>query len=136
MTDIIFVVYINLCFPINRDSEYYYFDSPWLALVKTSTMFVGELEFSDIPIDALASDGSLFGPIVGYLFLLAFVFLIVVVLMNLLNGLAVSDTGIIREKAEIVSAISRVETISYIESLLLGDPFDFLSNWPVISWIR
>jgi hypothetical protein len=56
--------------------------------------------------------------------------------MNLLNGLAVSDTGIIREKAEIVSAISRVETISYIESLLLGDPFDFLSNWPVISWIK
>ena len=60
----------------------------------------------------------------------------VVVLMNLLNGLAVSDTGMIREKAEVVSAISRVETISYIESLLLGDPFDFLSNWPLISWIR
>ena len=56
--------------------------------------------------------------------------------MNLLNGLAVSDTGMIREKAEVVSAVSRVETISYIESLLLGDPFDFLSNWPVISWIR
>ena len=56
--------------------------------------------------------------------------------MNLLNGLAVSDTGMIREKAEVVSAISRVETISYIESLLLGDPFDFLSNWPLISWIR
>jgi hypothetical protein len=32
----------------------------------------------------------------SYLFLLAFVFLIIVVLMNLLNGLAVSDTGIIR----------------------------------------
>ena len=50
--------------------------------------------------------------------------------MNLLNGLAVSDTGMIREKAEVVSAVSRVETISYIESLLLGDPFDFLSNVP------
>jgi hypothetical protein len=42
-----------------------------------------------------------------------------VVLMYLLNCLAVSDTGIIREKAEIVSASSRVRTISYIESLLL-----------------
>ena len=60
----------------------------------------------------------------------------VVVLMNLLNGLAVSDTGMIREKAEVVSAVSRVETISYIESLLLGDPFGFLSNWPVVSWLR
>jgi hypothetical protein len=33
--------------------------------------------------------------VLGYLFLLAFVFLIVVVLMNLLNGLAVSDTAAI-----------------------------------------
>ena len=27
-----------------------FFDSPWLALAKTSAMFVGELEFSDLPI--------------------------------------------------------------------------------------
>ena len=27
-----------------------FFGSPWLALVKTSTMFVGELEFADLPI--------------------------------------------------------------------------------------
>ena len=31
--------------------NYIFFDSPWLSLVKTSTMFVGELEFSDIPVD-------------------------------------------------------------------------------------
>lgn len=50
--------------------------------------------------------------------------------MNLLNGLAVSDTSDIKAKAEIYSYISRVETISYMESTLLGDPFDFLSNVP------
>ncbi|TRY61746.1 hypothetical protein TCAL_09528 [Tigriopus californicus] len=111
--------------------EYQFFNYPWLALVKTSTMFVGEIEFSDIPIDL---EGNMTH--IGYLFLLAFIFLIVVVLMNLLNGLAVSDTGIIREKAQIVSAISRVETISYIESLMLGDPFDFLSNWPPFSFVK
>ena len=33
---------------------------------------------------------------VRYLVFIAFIFLIVVVLMNLLNGLAVSDTGLIR----------------------------------------
>eukprot|EP00095_Tigriopus_kingsejongensis_P000143 maker-scaffold188_size271682-snap-gene-1.26 protein:Tk00143 transcript:maker-scaffold188_size271682-snap-gene-1.26-mRNA-1 annotation:"transient receptor potential cation channel protein painless" len=111
--------------------SYEFFNSPWLALVKTSTMFVGEIEFSDIPI-------NLKGPLapIGYLFLLAFVFLIVVVLMNLLNGLAVSDTGLIQEEAEIVSYISRVETISYAESILLGDPFDFLSQWAPVSWAR
>merc|ERR1712107_335127 len=67
----------------------------------------------------------------AYAFFLAFIFLIVVVLMNLLNGLAVSDTNDIKGKAEIYSYISRVETISYMESVLLGDPFDFLSNVPV-----
>merc|ERR1712064_244117 len=83
-------------------------------------MFVGELEFSDIPINL---DSSLMP--LNYLFFLTFV-----VLMNLLNGLAVSDTGVIQEQAEIFSYLSRVETISYMESVLLGDPFDFLSNVP------
>lgn len=104
-----------------------YFNHPWLAMVKTTIMFVGEIEFGDLPID---TNGWL-----SYLFLLAFVFLIIVVLMNLLNGLAVSDTGLIREKAEIVSHVARVDTISYTESILLGDPFDFLSNWPPMKWI-
>ncbi len=26
--------------------------------------------------------------------------------------------------------------ISYIESMLLGDPFNFLSNWPTFVWLR
>ena len=94
-------------------------------------MFVGELEFSDIPIDVEDNLSPL-----AYLFFLSFVFLIVVVLMNLLNGLAVSDTGIIQEKAEIFTYISRVDTISYTESVLLGDPFDFLSNWPAFKWLK
>ena len=47
---------------------------------------LGELEFGDLPIETG----------IGYIYLLGFVFLIVVVLMNLLNGLAVSDTGVIR----------------------------------------
>jgi len=107
------------------EEEYPYFNSTFLSVVKTMTMFVGELEFSDIPISLESS----FMPL-NYLFFLTFVFLIVVVLMNLLNGLAVSDTGAIQEQAEIFSYLSRVETISYLESVLLGDPFDFLSNVP------
>ena len=78
--------------------DFVFFNRAWLSIVKTTTMFVGELEFSDIPIDL---DSSL-APL-AYAYFLCFVFLIVVVLMNLLNGLAVSDTGIIREKAEIFS---------------------------------
>ena len=92
--------------------------------------FVGELEFSDIPIDPDSKLSWL-----AFSFLVTFVFLIVVILMNLLNGLAVSDTGLIMEQAEIVSYISRVETISYLESILLGDPFDFLTNWPPATFL-
>jgi len=110
-----------------NEGDYVFFNTTFLSVVKTLTMFVGELEFSDIPINLESSLAP-----VHYLFFLSFVFLIVVVLMNLLNGLAVSDTGAIQERAEIYSYLSRVETISYLESVLLGDPFDFLSNVPQI----
>merc|ERR550532_622294 len=107
--------------PDSKEDEYVFFNKAWLSLVKTTTMFVGELEFSDIPIDL----DSHLAPL-SYIFFLSFVFLIVIVLMNLLNGLAVNDTGLIREKAEIYSYRCQVETISTLESMLLGDPFDFL----------
>lgn len=116
---------------VQAEEEYKFFNNPWLSLVKTATMFIGEIEFSDIPIDLDSGLAAL-----AYLFLLSFIFLIVVVLMNLLNGLAVSDTGLIREEAEIVTYISRVETISCTEAVLLGDPFNFLSNWPAIKALR
>lgn len=109
------------------DDDYPFFNQPWHAFVKTTIMFVGEIEFADLPIDLSSW--------LSFVFLLAFVFLIIVVLMNLLNGLAVSDTGYIREQAEIVSHIARVDTISYTESILLGDPLDFLGNWPPFKWV-
>ena len=79
-------------------------------------MFVGELEFSNIPFQSPFS----------YVFFLLFLFLIVVVLMNLLNGLAVSDTGLIREEAEIHAHVCRVEVIAQVEATLLGDPANLL----------
>jgi ankyrin repeat protein len=59
-----------------------FFDSLGLAVVKTFSMFVGELEFSEVPFHV--------NPRFSYIFFMVFVFLMVVVLMNLLNGLAVS----------------------------------------------
>ncbi|XP_040583942.1 transient receptor potential cation channel protein painless [Lepeophtheirus salmonis] len=111
----------------SNGGENKFFESVSLSLLKTSTMFVGELEFSDIPF----SNNAL-----SYLIFVSFIFLIVVVLMNLLNGLAVSDTGLIREEAEVLGWLSRVELITYTESMLLGDPFYFLSNWPAIKLLK
>ena len=89
-----------------EDGLQIFFNNPFLTLVKTCTMFVGELEFSDIPIDL---DSDLMP--LSYLYFLSFVILIVVVLMNLLNGLAVSDIREIRERAEIVAYLSIVDTV-------------------------
>ena len=82
-----------------------HFDRLWTSVFKTFTMFVGELEFSDLPIDnerALA--------FFTFTFLILFVFMTIVVLMNLLNGLAVSDVGELLAEAEIISIKSRSST--------------------------
>jgi hypothetical protein len=48
----------------------------------------------------------------------------------------VSDISAIQQEATVLSHVSRVEMISYVESMLLGDPFQFLTNWPPIKWLR
>jgi len=115
--------YILLHKDTGVEQEYPYFDHLELTLVKTFSMFVGELEFSDIPLDSHFSR----------VYFLSFVFLIVVVLMNLLNGLAVSDTGLIREQAEIHAYICRVEAIAAVEATLLGDP---ALLWRGPAWLQ
>ena len=101
---------------------YNFFDSPWTSLLKSFVMFVGEIDYNNIPIGI--SYGMRHGNIsslFGYLFLLAFIFLISVVLGNLLNGLAVSDTGEIIKEALILHEASRVDTISYFETITLSN---------------
>ncbi|CAL4097845.1 unnamed protein product [Meganyctiphanes norvegica] len=82
------------------------------TLMKTIAMSTGELEYTDLPLDKF--------PVSSHLLFLLFTFLIVLVLMNLLNGLAVNDIQLIQQEAEIVSYSSRVELISYIESVFLA----------------
>ena len=65
------------------DEKGEFLDKVGFSVLKTLAMFVGELEFSDIPFDNV--------PYFSHIAFLVFVFLIVVVLMNLLTGLAVSD---------------------------------------------
>lgn len=101
-----------------------YFKNPERALLKTIVMsLTGELEFEGI-------DFGEIHPLFGKVVFLLFVFFIMLVLVNLLNGLAVSDIAVIQKEAEILSYVSRVELIAFIESMLLGDPFHFLTNWP------
>jgi len=56
-----------------------------------------------------------------------FVFLIAIVLFNLLNGLAVSDTADILCKAELIGLISRVYLLSYMEDIVIGEALRYWS---------
>ena len=88
------------------DREYAFFDHLGLCLVKTFSMFIGELEFSDLPIDR----DSALAP-ATFSFLVFFVLVMVITLMNLLNGLAVSDVGKLEENAELTSFNSRCKNL-------------------------
>lgn len=79
------------------------------SMVKTIVMSAGEFDVANIDFDLNA-----FGV---YVFV-GFVFLISTVFMNLLNGLAVSDTQKIQSKAELTSFIRRCQVLTRYENAL------------------
>lgn len=83
-----------------------------MSMLKIFIMFAGEFEASDIPFEA--------APLTSQLVFTVFVFLISIVLLNLLNGLAVSDAQTIRNDAQILSLSARVKLISYMEKTNSG----------------
>ena len=85
-----------------------------VSLLNTIVMFTGEFDASDLPFDIL--------PYTSHVIFLLFVVLVAIVLLNLLNGLAVSDTEVIRENAERLSLAARVKLISRIEGLVNALP--------------
>lgn len=61
-----------------------------ISLLKVVAMMTGELEYADLPFNA--------SPFTSRIIFLIFLFLITIVLLNLLNGMAVSDTQAIQSK--------------------------------------
>ncbi|PSN51663.1 hypothetical protein C0J52_09619 [Blattella germanica] len=104
------------------DSESNFFLTPGMSVFKTVVMLTGEFEAASIPFVSF--------PGTSHIVFVLFVFLIAIVLFNLLNGLAVSDTQAIRDDAEVVGYIARVKLLSYIESMFHG------SNLPLSETLR
>ncbi|XP_025190493.1 transient receptor potential cation channel protein painless [Melanaphis sacchari] len=95
------------------------FNDPSSATFKTIVMLTGEFDtFGSLPFSL--------HPIVSHALFLLFIFLIAIVLVNLLNGLAVSDTQAIRADAEIVAHVSRVKLIHYFEKMAVENPFSWI----------
>lgn len=95
-----------------EEEEEDFFEDPGRSLFKTIVMLTGEFDASSIKFSTY--------PLTSHIIFIVFVFMIPIVLFNLLNGLAVSDTQEIRADAELVGHISRIKLISYIESVLIG----------------
>ena len=76
-------------------------------MLKTTAMFTGEIDFSDIPIEG--KNASVY---MAYFYLLVFVVVVVLVLMNLLNALAVSDISEVMKSCEMEFMLSNMQDVS------------------------
>jgi hypothetical protein len=83
-------------------------------IFRTFIMFSGNLEMNELSFD--------FTPLTSHLIFLVFVILVTLMLSNLLNGLAVSDTRSIIEDAGIVSLVVRAKLVFQIEHVVLSSP--------------
>ncbi|XP_033255041.1 transient receptor potential cation channel protein painless-like, partial [Drosophila miranda] len=79
-----------------------------LIVIKTIVMLTGEFDAGDIKFDSVYT----------YLIFLLFVFFMTIVLFNLLNGLAVSDTQAIKAQAELNGAIVRTNLLTRYQQVL------------------
>jgi ankyrin repeat protein len=108
------IIAFSLCFytMLRRSCLQLFYENIWMTLMKSVLMLNGEYEASDMELDLL--------PVTSHVILVIFILLIGVILLNLLSGLAVSDTQAIKNDAETLSLIARVRLISNIENLVCG----------------
>ncbi|EDV57095.1 transient receptor potential cation channel protein painless [Drosophila erecta] len=93
-----------------ENDDFNTFTKPIEALIKTIVMLTGEFDAGSIK----------FTSIYTYLIFLLFVFFMTIVLFNLLNGLAVNDTQVIKAQAELNGSICRTNVLSRYEQVLTG----------------
>ncbi|XP_049864874.1 transient receptor potential cation channel protein painless [Pectinophora gossypiella] len=110
-----------------EDEEEDFFEDPGRSLFKTIVMLTGEFDAGSIKFSTF--------PVTSHIIFIVFVFMIPIVLFNLLNGLAVSDTQEIRADAELVGHISRIKLISYFESVLIGNAKEYAKPSRCWSWL-
>lgn len=89
------------------------FDDPGRSIFKTIIMLTGEFDASSINFDTF--------PVTSKVIFALFIFMIAIILLNLLNGLAVSDTQMIQNDAELVGHIARAQHIRYVESMFMDN---------------
>lgn len=93
------------------------------SLVSTIVMMTGELDynnyFNEVPKY----------PVTSHVLFLVFLLFIVIVLMNLLVGLAVSDIQGLRKSARLNRLVRQIELVARMESIIFSPCFSPLSCW-------
>ena len=101
----------------SNDKEPNVFESRLSSIVKTFVMFIGEFDFSDLPIGHTDTDSrgrhERMGVLLAYAYFILFIFIVVIVLMNLLNAIAIQDAKEIAKKAEFLEEENRVDVLVY-----------------------
>ncbi len=111
------------------------FKNPFMGFIKILVMMTGEQDLD--PIKEVTENTDLPIPIRGvsqFLFVL-FLFMITIVLMNLLVGIAVNDISALKKTAELSKLVRQTKLIHYIESIMITEWFRF---WPksCSNWMR
>jgi len=86
------------------------FSGLYHSLLNTTFVFAGEFEACNLSLGT--------APYTSHVTFMLSVCLVSIILLNLLNGLAVSDTEEIRKKAEILSLEVRIKFVSKIQTVL------------------
>jgi len=102
--------------------------NPYMSVMTTFVMMMGEFQAESLAPE-MANSRTYF-----CLFAL-FVFVTAMVLLNLLTGLAVSDTQAIKSNAEQLSLVSRIRLIYEMESTLL-QWYTFVEKWPKYTFLH
>ncbi|XP_065336701.1 transient receptor potential channel pyrexia-like [Cloeon dipterum] len=115
-----FAFYIIFPYCEKGDDCKVFFNTIPSSIFKTIVMVTGEFETGNLGFEHVSGT--------GHLIYIAFLFFISMIMVNLLNGLAVSDTQEIKSNAELIFCKSQVKFFADIESsLLLKLPF--LKHW-------
>ena len=92
----------------------------FLVMLKTSTMFLGEFDFEDLPIRG----GSIIVTLAS-LFSLSFIFFMIIVLMNVLNALAINDIPPDSQDEFLVQCqVGRINCLQNLETDKMNELFD------------
>ena len=82
-------------------------------------MLSGEIDFNDM-YERTIGQKSYVGIVLAYAFVILFIFLVVIVLVNLLNGVAIHDTREIMTQSEVLLQQSRLDILAYFERTLVS----------------